>query len=237
MRYAPGAAIVDISHNVGPYDLRQAAYLLLSAYKHFPAGTVHILPVDVFYGDAPRILLAEKDGCFFIAPDNGVLSLAFGDDPGNTWLGYECSKPYIFNDWINGAGKIMEALQLGSGNLPFAQCDTRKAPWLLQHKPMSDGVECNVLCIDRFENVVLNITKPQFEEIVNGRPFSVKGLKTMEITSISNNYSDVPIGIPLCRFNISGFLEIALNHGSAAAYLGLGAFNAGIRYPVITIFF
>jgi len=107
-RYAQGAAIVDISHHVAHYDLQQASYLLLSAYRHFPKGTIHVVPVDVFAGDAPRMLLAKKDGFYFIAPDNGILPLAFGTEIDSVRLCFEFSKPFPFPDWINNAGKVQE---------------------------------------------------------------------------------------------------------------------------------
>lgn len=238
LRYAPGATIVDISHNVVQYDLQQAAYLLLSAYRHFPKGTIHVVPVDVFAGDNPRMLLAETGGYFFIAPDNGVLSLAFGTDLENTWLCFEFSKPYVFGNWINNAGRVIELLHTVGQTVPFAPYSVKEAPRHLQPKVMRDGIDCNVLYIDRYGNVTLDITKSQFDELVKKRPFKIRVMKAEDITTISNNYNDVPEGAPLCRFNDAGFLEIALNHAPATALLGLGSNNAGnLRYQTIKIFF
>ncbi|MFI5196102.1 MAG: S-adenosyl-l-methionine hydroxide adenosyltransferase family protein [Chitinophagales bacterium] len=237
MRYAPESAIVDISHNVAQYDLQQAAYLLLSAYKNFAQGSIHVLLADVFAGGAPRMLVAEKEGYFFIAPDNGVLPLAFGAQLENTKLCFEFSKPYSFNEWVNNAGNVIEALQQGR-NIIFPPCDIKKAPRVLQPRILPDGVECNILYIDRYENVVLDITKEQFDAMVKGRPFKIQIMRTEEITSVSNNYNDVEKDDPLCRFNSAGFLEIAFNHAPAASSLGLGSFSTGnLRYQTIKILF
>ena len=237
MRYAPGSAFADISHNVAQYDLQQATYLLLSAYKHFSKSSIHVLPIDVFAGDAPRMLVAEKDEYYFIAPDNGILPLAFGTGLENTRLCFEFNKPYSFNEWINNAGRVIEALQQGS-KLSFTLCDVKKSPRILQPKLMPDGVECNILYIDRYENVVLDITKEQFDTMVKGRPFKIKIMRMEDITSISNNYNDVEKDEPLCRFNSAGFLEIAFNHAPAASSLGLGSFSTGnLRYQTIKILF
>ena len=244
MRYAPGAAIVDISHNVIEYDLQQAAYLLLSAYKHFPKGTVHVVAVDVFAGSNPRMLLAEKDGYYFIAPDNGLLPLAFGTELEHTWLCFELSKPYAFSNWINNAGRVTELLQK-SGTLPNGRLALPFEPYLMKEvrrqvapKVMHDGVDCNILYIDRYENVVLDITKTQFHELMKNRPFKIKVMRTEDINTISTGYNDVPKGAPLCRFNSAGFLEIALNHAPATALLGLESNNArNLRYQTIKIFF
>jgi S-adenosylmethionine hydrolase len=236
MRHAPASSIIDISHNVAQYDLRQAAYLLLSAYRHFSKGAVHVVPVDVFAGNAPRMLLAEKDGFFFIAPDNGLLPLVFGHDLQNALLCHEFNKQFAFSEWINSAGRVIEQIQSGS-DLPFAPCTIKEVPLLLQPKALPDGVECNILYIDRYENVVLDITRIQFDEFMKKRPFRIKIMRMQDVTRISSNYNDVKQGEPLCRFNDAGFLEIALNHAPAASLLGLGTNNAGnLRYRTIKIF-
>lgn len=236
MEHAPGAAIVDITHSVARYDLQQAAYLLLSAYRHFPEGAIHVIPIDVFAGNTPRMLLAEKDNYFFIAPDNGVLPLAFTAGLTNTRLCYEFSKPSSFTDWLQHAGRVIEAI-LARNTSSFPQHAIDSVPRLLQPKIMHDGIDCNVLFIDRYENVVLDITKTQFNELVNRRPFRIKLMRMNDITAVSNNYNDVPQGKPLCRFNNAGFLEIALNHAKAATLLGLGADNINnLRYRNIKIF-
>ena len=103
---------------------------------------------------------------------------------------------------------------------------------------MPDGVECNILYIDRYENVVLDITKTQFDAMVKGRPFKIKIMRMDDITTVSNNYNDVAKDEPLCRFNSAGFLEIAFNHAPAATSLGLGSFSTGnLRYQTIKILF
>ena len=238
MGHAPDAVLVDVAHTVVPYDLQQAAYLLLSAYRYFPAGTVHLLLVDVFSGPAPRLLLAQKDGHYFIAPDNGVLSLAFGAGLENKWSCFEFSGKYAFSNWVDSAGKVIAAIEKKS-IAQFTSCDIKMARRLLQPQAVARGLACNILYIDRYENVVLDITRTQFDEYVQGRPFKIQmALVDEDITVISNNYNDVPAGEPLCRFNSAGFLEIALNHGSAAALLGLGSYSAGnLRYQTIRIFF
>ena len=71
----PEAVIVDISHDIAPQDLRQAAYMLMASYPYFEPGTMHIIVVDPGVGTDRRILYAEVEGHRFLAPDNGVLSL------------------------------------------------------------------------------------------------------------------------------------------------------------------
>lgn len=236
MRHAPSATIVDVSHNVVQYDLQQAAYILLSAYKHFAKGTVHIVMADIFLGDDARMLLAEKDGYYFIAPDNGVLSLAF-DEMETTRMCFEFSKPYSFDKWMERAGNVVAVLAENRLS-EFGQCDVKMARRLLQPQPTPSGIDCNILYVDRYENVVLDITMAQFERYVNDQPFKIKIIGMDDITTVSNNYNDVTEGKPLCRFNDAGYLEVALNHANAASLLGLGSYHSGnLRYQTVRIFF
>jgi hypothetical protein len=95
-----------------------------------------------------------------------------------------------------------------------------------------------VLYIDRYKNVVLSITRKQFEKIAANRPFTIKLRKVGDITALSARYNDVPEEAPLCRFNSAGFMEIAINHGHAASLLGLDTIEASeLKYQSIRIFF
>jgi len=237
LRHVTGVTIADISHNVAQYDLQQAAYLLLSAYSHFPAGAIHIISVDVFAVGISRMLLATKDGYVFIAPDNGILPLAFGTSIEGTKLCFELGQPYTFNEWMNKAGSVAKQV-MENNTSHFAPCDVKEAPRILQPRILPDGVECNILYVDRYENIVLDITRTQFDTYVKGRSFKIKLLRVGDITTISNTYNDVAPGEPLSRFNSTGFLEIAFNHAPAATSLGFGSFSTGnLRYQTIKLEF
>ncbi len=233
MNYTKGAPIVDISHNIVANDLQQAAYIMSTACRYFPAGSIHVLCVSVFAGDAPCILLAERDGHYFIAPDNGILPLTFGIETGNTQLCFACKKPDQFREWVNNAGQVIESVMNGN-TAQFPVYTILIVPRLLQPIVLPDAIDCNILHIDRYENVVLNIKRKQFEDAVMNRLFRIKVMRHKDITTISNNYNEVPEGAPLARFNDAGYLEIASNHGSAKALLGLKE-DASV-YKTIKIF-
>src|SRR5271154_4291968 len=73
----PAAQLVDISHGVEPYQISDGAFTIAQAYRYFPKKTIHVVVVDPGVGSARRTLLAEMAGQYFIAPDNGVLSMVF----------------------------------------------------------------------------------------------------------------------------------------------------------------
>ena len=77
---APDAALIDISHSIAPFEMVQAALVARNTWQEFPAGTIHVLAVNCVYGPDIQFLVAAHKGHFFIAPNNGVLSLLFGPE-------------------------------------------------------------------------------------------------------------------------------------------------------------
>jgi S-adenosylmethionine hydrolase len=221
MQQVPGNTIIDISHLVEPFHLQQAAYLLLAAYRHFPKGTCHVLLLDIFSEKSPRLVLCEKNGHYFLAPDNGVLSLAFGTRIEQVWQCFELVTPGIFGDWLNETGKIIGQLQTQTPQaLGLTPCTLKNAPNSWQPKIDEHIIECHVIHIDRYENVVVNVTKEQFETHRQDRPFRIEFMRDEEISQLSTHVYNVHDGMKLCRFNATGFLEIAINRGGAASLFG-----------------
>ncbi|MCL5283266.1 MAG: SAM-dependent chlorinase/fluorinase, partial [Armatimonadetes bacterium] len=75
LQRAPGSQLIDISHDIDPGDIRSAAYILAAAAPYYPVGTVHVVVVDPGVGTSRRALAAGDGHGWFVAPDNGVLSL------------------------------------------------------------------------------------------------------------------------------------------------------------------
>jgi S-adenosylmethionine hydrolase len=237
LKHTPATPVVDISHAVAQYDLQQAAYLLLCSYPWFPKHSVHIVAVDIFADKAARTVAIEYNDHFFIAPDNGILPLAFRSKTGDYRLCFELNKPLRFADWTDLAGKAA-AEMIANKNISHLQpYNIVNAPTPVPPQATPLGIDCRVLYIDRFGNVVLDITKAQFEELIGDKPFRIKVMRMQDISNISNNYSDVKEGEPLCRFNRAGFLEVAVNRQSAASLFGLESYSsASLKYRTIKLF-
>lgn len=239
MQYAPHLPIIDISHLTEPYHVQQAAYILASSYSSFPQGAIHVLLFDVFSQRNPRLLLCEREGYYFLAPDNGLLPLAFNSGLDNVWSCFELRDEHSFRHWLHRAGTIIEQLQTDTveqmGLQPY---ELENAPLHLRPKLAGNVVECHVIHIDRFENVVVNITRKEFEDIGKGRPFRIQFMRDEEITELTNHYSNVREGEKLCRFNATGYLEIAINRGKAGSLFGLRLHREQhVIYSTIKIFF
>lgn len=218
----PDAQIIDITHNIQPFYLQQAAYLLASSIYHFPKGSCHLVLFDIFYNSSPQLVLADVDGQYILAPDNGLLPLAFKNKIGHAWHCYDIDKDGNLATWVKAAAGVIR--KLGNNNpdgigLPthtFQQAQHFSKPGIF-----GNYIECHVMYIDRFENVVLNITRDEFEAAAQGRAFSINFMRDDTITSISSHYNAVRQGEKLCRFNSAGYLEIAINKGKAASLFGL----------------
>lgn len=238
MQHVPDRQIVDISHLVETFNIQQAAYLLLSAYRNFPQGSCHVLLFDVFSEPSPRLLLCEFEGHYFIAPDNGILSLAFGESPQNVWKCFTLEAPGVFSDWLRECGKIAAQLQTHApADLQLQTCELKVAPKHWQPKMDENTAECHVVHIDRYENVVLNMTREQFERVGRGRPFRILFMRD-ELSQISTHFYNVAEGQKLCRFNATGFLEICINRGKAASLFGFKLYREKhFIYNTIKIFF
>lgn len=217
----PDKVLIDIAHNIEPFHMQQAAYLLAAALTGFEKGTFHIILFDIFYHEQPELVIAEKDGHYFFAPDNGILPMAFNGDIKNFWLCKEMTNSNSSKDWTNeiamAINKITESSITGAG---YKTHDIKNAPRHSRPTITSDNIECQVIHIDRFENVILNITRQEFEDVAKGRPFSIQFMRDDVIDRISKHYYDVNEGQKLCRFNSAGYLEIAINRGKAASLFG-----------------
>ena len=223
----PEFTVVDICNTIEQGNLKQASWLSLSAYSHFPKGTIHLVITDIYSCEHCKLLLAEKDGHYFITPDNGFLSLTFGT-PDNTWLCKEFKGPTLkLKDWMDAANVVMNAVKhpetLSEQYHPYTPANQ---PRQIEPRLFHNRIQCSILHIDRFGNIVVNISQKEFAALTANSTFKVKipgerkvnGIRyNYETAVILENYYDVEEDRLLCRFNSLGFLEISLNHGSAAA--------------------
>lgn len=238
-QYTPQLPIIDITHSIEPFHLQQAAYILATGYRGFPEKTCHVVLFDVFYNKESTLLLCEKNGQYFLAPDNGILSLAFDASIDKVWSCHKMNASKGFKLWLQKVGELLGMLEKDSPEkLKLTPCELKNAPthWL----PRIEGntVECHVIHIDRFENVVLNITREQFEKIGRNREFKIQFMRSEHISAISRHYTDVKEGEKLCRFNSAGYLEIAINREKAASLFGLKLRqDKHLMYNTIKIFF
>jgi len=214
--------LVDVSHEVEPHDLVGAAYQLGNVWRAFPEGTLHLVCVQGYYRKEPRFVLARQDGHWFLAPDNGFLSLLFTgvDAPTAFWLdrpeGTEQESLHLF--YAHVARALAEGASPESLGKPATALVQRMA---LQPVSGADWIRGVVVHVDGYENVITNISRELFERVGHGRGFALTFKRHEPIRTLSQAYAEVPIGETLCRFNAGGLLEIAVRFGRASTLHGL----------------
>ena len=223
----PDFNIVDISHAIPPFDYPQAAYLCRSAFRNFPEFCYHIILINLFEKKPETLLLAFHNNQYFLCADNGLLTMILEEKP-EMVIGIPLDKKAEKNTLYCAEmmGKAINQLIQGE---PIKNIGTPDIAYAEKNhlRPLLDNnwIEGQIIFIDNFENVILNITREQFEEQRRGRKFSIV-LRTNEvIDKISTTYSDVEVNEKLAFFNSAGYLEIAINKGTAAGLFGLQGFS------------
>jgi S-adenosyl-L-methionine hydrolase (adenosine-forming) len=212
--------IVDITHSIKPFDIKEAAYTVKNAFRYFPNGTIHVIHVNSTDGK-DKLLLAVVDGHYFLTFDNGFLSLAFEKMPHQT---YEVNPELLENSSLmyeDAIGKVVNLLVKEFQPTDFAHLTTETINFRLMQPITSPGsIRGTIINIDNFGNAVSNITRPMFDQFIGDRRFSI--LTNVGSTKeISKRYNDVDEGDIVCLFNTSGYLEVAINKGKAENLLGL----------------
>ena len=219
--------IVDITHTLSPFNYPQAAYVCRNAMKNFAAGTFHLILVNLFDEKPEHLLLAEHNGHYIGCADNGLLTMILEESPQKAValpLGKTNQKNTLFciSIFANAFNEILAGKKIediGDATLSI-QVKNPLRPLL-----GNDYIEGQIIFIDNFENVIVNITKEEFEEQRKGRSFTIVFKRDEVIDKISETYADVTEGEKLALFNSAGYLEIAINKGNAAGLLGLQGFS------------
>ena len=129
--------VIDISHDVKPYYMPQAAYLLGTACTSFEQNTVHLALFDMFASANPRLVVCMHEGQYFMAPDNGLITMALGTSP-DAWLVLEPELHNTFADWLHAAARTIAGLQSATpAAMGLAPTTLKKAKTL--PAPVIDG--------------------------------------------------------------------------------------------------
>jgi hypothetical protein len=232
----PRAAIVDITHEIPPGDIRAGAFVLEAGYQFFPKGTVHVAVVDPGVGGKRKAIAVQTANYLFVGPDNGVLSFALAREKIKSVRRLANANYFLrpVSHTFHGRDIFAPvAAHLARGvpvhRLGPAQKDLVRLSWP-QLRVKQNRIEGEVIFIDRFGNAITNIENTDLSprrrlEVFLGR---------RRLCPVKKSYQSVPIGQPVAVPGSSGFLEIAVNGGSAAKVAGL---RNGTRVAVRRIAF
>ena len=225
----PSLTICDITHYLSQTNFPQAAYTCNNAFKYYPAGSFHLVIVNLFESQANHLLVAKHNDQFIICPDNGLLTMIVGQKP-KEMVAIKMEKRYTLLEITQMVAERMLTIQdagnLLAGGEPITEIEEK---YPLRATIGHNWMEGQILFIDNFENVIINITKDEFHEQRNGRSFKIVFKRNEVIETISDNYTSVSETEKLAWFNSAGYLEIALRNGNMAGLFGLQGFNAEMQ--------
>jgi S-adenosyl-L-methionine hydrolase (adenosine-forming) len=223
----PAAVIVDITHQLSPFNYPQAAYVCRNSIKNFGPGTFHIVLVNLFDEKPEHLLLALHNGHYVGCADNGLLTMILEEVPQKVValpLEKQQQKDTLY--CISVFAEAIRQLNAGAG-IDALGDNTVSIHVKNPMRPLlgNNWIEGQIIFIDNFENVIVNITKEEFEEQRKGRSFKIVFKRDEVIERISETYADVNEGEKLALFNAAGYLEVAINKGNAAGLFGLQGYN------------
>ena len=220
----PHVTIVDLTHEVASFSVAEAAFLLHSTYPYFPKGSIHVAVVDPGVGSDRRPLLVHAGGFYFLAPDNGILSYVFRDIPN-----YQCVELTETKFHLPARGNSFHARDVFA---PVAAWLSRGTPigqfGRESHHPTTiplpaprhtdNALEGEVIYIDRFGNLITNITKNDVDHCGPRDQLTIT-IGDARCRGISRCYADGSQDAPSTIVNSSGHLEIFFYEGNAAHHL------------------
>ncbi len=227
LKINPDVKFVDINHNVVPYDVLDGALAIGAAYRYFPPRTIHLVIVDPGVGTHRRPLLVCGEQQYFVAPDNGVLSMVYEKESSlvvrhitaehyflhpvsNTFHGRDIFAPAAA--WLS---KTWQAASFGAEVSDYVRFALPK-PRAANH-----AIKGVVLRIDRFGNLITNLALEDVPQAmaVEGKIKLLVGNK--EVQKFAQSFAQGAPGEPFAILGSSGFLEISVNKGNAARALGV----------------
>ncbi len=245
------AKIVDITHEISPFNITETAYILKNSYKSFPEGTIHIVGVDSELSEDNKHIAIELDKHFFVCPDNGIISMIASE--------IQPTKIVEINihDRIESSFPVLDVfVQVAcfiarGGNLTVIGKEITEFKKLIEIQPKVNQAQTQIIggvvYIDNYGNVISNISNKMFNDIGKGRTYKVSASR-YSFNKIYKKYNEITgndlqdarqfDGNKLAIFNSAGFLEIAIYRsnlntvGGASSLLGLD-----YRDPIIIEFF
>ena len=233
----PQAQLVDVTHDISPQDVMEAAFVLRSTCPYFPEGAVHLVVVDPGVGTDRRAVALRAENQWFVGPDNGVFPLVLDQEPPNAmvelddpafWRSASPSTTFHGRDIFApaaahlAAGRSVE--EIGSS------IDTLEPLRWARPSTAPNTVQGWVVHVDHFGNCITNIQRSTLAEAadVDASESSLDAVPPLEcyagntvLQELRPTYGAVPEGDPLMLFGSTGHLEIAANGGNAAELLDI----------------
>ena len=228
----PEARVIDITHEIKPFQIEEAAYTLMSYYSFYPKDTVHLAVVDPGVGGKRAPLIIKTANYYLVGPDNGLFSYLYQKE---AYTAYEINTN-MFDPNISATFHGRDifapvAAKLARGVKP------ELLGTLFEQKPVDFAkhisekqteFEAKIISVDRFGNIITDFSMFEYDAQAAKRIKSIS-IKDHELKTIKRTYSDVKNGDLLALWGSAGFLEISVNKGNAAEVLKCKVGDNNIR--------
>ena len=226
-KMCPTTEIIDITHDIDPFDIRLGAYTIRNYYNEFPAGTIHLAVVDPGVGGKRKAIILRTNDYQFVGPDNGLFHyvsemeqftvLEVLEDKLNM---KRISSTFHARDiFAPAAAKLAVGQKAESFCSVLNKINTfEQTGW----QKKEDRLIIDPLKADHFGNIIFSLNKSELPDLSDIQSIRFKKFETNQI---NNYYAAADKGKPLVLWNSLGFLEIGVNQGSAAAYFDFNTEN------------
>jgi hypothetical protein len=226
---APGAALVDLTHEIAPQDIAGAAWALHTAWRYFPLGAIFLCVVDPGVGSARRPIALAAGGRLFVGPDNGLFSYVLAAAPAGEAVALDDTRFHLPHPSATFHGRDIFApcaAHLARG-VPLRELGSAVAAASLVTfalpRPIWQGelLHGHVLHVDHFGNLITDFAGALAAALL-ATPSARLAVAGRDISARAHTFAEGPEGEPFLLADSSGHLAIAVRNGSAAALLGAG---------------
>ena len=224
LRVNPRATVIDLTHEIPTGDIHAGAFALAAAFRFFAKGSVHVAIVDPGVGSERRPIAVETDNYIFVGPDNGVLSLALAQEKIKAVRVLTRAEFFLesVSHTFHGRDIFAPVSAFLSGGLALSKLGSRLKDFVRITPPeprvKPGAIDGEVVYVDRFGNAITNIVNTMLESRRHWECFLSSG--PVRRVPIESHYQAVPPGRSVAVPGSTGFLEIAINGGSAQRELG-----------------
>ena len=232
----PSATLVDISHEIEKFNIRMGAFVLATASRYFPAGTIHVAVVDPSVGGPRRDILIESRRAVYIGPDNGILLPAASMD--GIEEAYSIENQDFVRRPVSSTFHGRDVFAYAAGRIACGAEPSEVGPRIsdmvsaaFPEAVTSLGkITCEALVIDSFGNIATTATENALgvAGIRVGERVTMRSRGRVHNLSVVRAYSDAPDGTAVLLVGSHGFLEVAISKGNAAK-----RFNVRLRDSLI----
>jgi S-adenosylmethionine hydrolase len=226
---SPSVRVVDVTHQIEPQNVMQAAIVLFNIWGSFPKDTVHVVVVDPGVGSDRGIILSCYEGCYVLAPDNGVISMIHREHKleravvvdNERFFQTRISATFHGRDiFAPVAARLAGGAELSGFGSPAGDFELLSIP---KAGHVGAGkVSGEVLYVDHFGNLITNISAGLVDEAMRQHPGLEAYVNGVQVGPIRRTFCEVSAGAPVAYVSSSQFLAIGVNLGSAKVTLDAG---------------